>query len=99
MLEIIHRAALEFGANLLWKLFRVEPRAPARALRNSRMHNFQIAEWPKRRSLDIMRRSALGMIRVYNLLHNDCVSVRDVSGFHKAPTQLVRDRLVAGDAR
>ena len=99
ILGIIHRASLNLGLSLLWIFFRAEARAPARDLRSSRPHNFQVAEWPAGRSLDIMRRSALGMIRVYNLLLDACVSVRNVSGFQSKLTELVRNRLVAGDAR
>ena len=39
------------------------------------------------------------MIRVYNVLPDECVSVRNVSGFQSKLTELVRNRLVAGDAR
>ena len=64
ILEIVLRAALDLGPPLLWKFFRVELRAPARGFLSSRRHSFHIAEWPEGRSLDIMRRCALGMIRV-----------------------------------
>ena len=98
ILGVIHRASLNLGPPLLWICFRAEARAPARDLRSSRRHNFQIAEWPAGRSLDIMRRSALGMIRVYNLLPDECVSVRNVSWFQSKLTELVRNRRVANDA-
>ena len=38
------------------------------------------------------------MIRVYNLLTDECVSVRNVSGFQQTLTELVWNRLVASDA-
>ena len=46
-----------------------------------------------------MRRSVLGMIRVYKWLRDECVSVRNVFGLELKLTELVRNRLVAGDAR
>ena len=44
-----------------------------------------------------MRRSAFGMIRVYDLLPQDTVEKADVKSFQSALTQLVRDRLNGGD--
>ena len=41
--------------------------APSRATRRKR-HSLQLFEWLLGRNLDIMHRSAHGMIRVYNLL-------------------------------
>ena len=46
-----------------------------------------------------MRRSAFGMIRVYNLLPQEIVSEQTVSVFQHSLTELVRDRVVAGDGR
>ena len=59
----------------------------------------QLIEWPCGRNLEIMRRSALGMIRVYNLLPAETVAKRDLKSFQRALTDLVRDRVVAGDCR
>ena len=45
-----------------------------------------------------MRRSALGMIRVYNLLPQDAAEKTDVKAFQGALTQMLRDRLIGGDS-
>ena len=58
-----------------------------------------LVESERGRDLDIMRRSAFGMIRVYNLLPEDVVSQQSVSGFQKKLTDLARDRVVARDGR
>ena len=44
-----------------------------------------------------MRRSAFGMIRIYNLLPQDVVEKIDVKSFQRALTQMVRDTLNGGD--
>ena len=44
-----------------------------------------------------MRRSALGMIRVYNILPQEVVEKHDLKLFQRALTDLVRDRVAGGD--
>ena len=46
-----------------------------------------------------IRRSALGSIRVYNLLPADVVLHKTVKQFQQAVSGLVKDRVVAGDSR
>ncbi len=99
ILGVIHRAANAAGPPQLWQFFRRETRTANRASRGRRRHGLQLVEWDHGRDLDIMRRSALGMIRVYNLLPEECVATSDVSKFQSHLTQIVRDRLVGGDTR
>ncbi len=99
ILGVIHRAAMRAGPPQLWKFFRRDTGTPIRLRRGNRRHDVQLVEWPSGRNLDVLRRSALGMIRVYNLLPEECVAARDVSGFQSSLSQLVRDRLVGGDPR
>ena len=66
-------------------------------MRRGSRHSFQIMEWPPGRNLEIMRRSALGMIRVYNLLPQEVVDKADVKSFQSALTQMLRDRVNGGD--
>ena len=66
--------------------------------RRAQRHSFQIVEWPRERNLQIMRCSALGMIRVYNLLPQEAIEKDDVKSFQSALTQILRDRLNGGDA-
>ena len=98
ILGVIHRAVLRAGPPQLWKFFRVDS-VPTRRERRTRRHTTQLIEWPCGRNLDIMRRSALGMIRVYNLLPVETVANSDLKSFQRALTDLVRDRVVAGDFR
>ena len=66
-------------------------------MRRGSRHSFQIMEWPPGRNLEIMRRSALGMIRVYNLIPQEVVDKADVKSFQSALTQMLRDRVNGGD--
>ena len=98
ILGVIHRAALGLGPPQLWQFFRRDLTTPTRESRRAR-HGLQLVEWPRSRDLDVMRRSALGSIRVYNLLPPVVVAERDVKGFQSSLTNLIRDRVVARDGR
>ena len=97
ILGCIHRASLQQGPPGLWKFFCRNYIPHLSSARRRQRHSFQIAEWPSGRDLQIMRRSALGMIRVYNLLPQEAAEKTDVKAFQSALTQLLRDRLIAGD--
>ena len=99
ILGVIHTAALLDGPPSLWKFFRRDFGATRRVGRLPVRHSVQLIEWPPGRDLDVMRRSALGMIRVYNLLPEEAVAKCDLKSFQRTLTQLVRDRVVAGDTR
>ena len=100
ILGVIHRAAMCAGPPMLWKYFRLDSASiVARPTRRARRHSMHLVEWPAGRNLDIMRRSALGMIRVYNLLPADLVEKRCLSEFQRGLTDLVRARVVARDPR
>ena len=97
---IIHRDALRQGPPPSWKFFQRDVSVRLRRSdRTSRKHSKCLMEWPAGQNLKIMRRSALGMIRVYNILPQDVVDTQDLKAFQKALTNLVRDRVVAGDSR
>ena len=99
ILGVIHRAVLHKGPPQLWKFFRRSFEARRLTERGVTRHSFQLVEWSSGRNLEIMRRSAFGMIRVYNLLPEDVVAKSDLKTFQGSLTQLVRDRVVACDAR
>ncbi len=99
ILGIIHRASLQQGPPQLWKFFRRSGDAESGRTRRELRHNRQVAEWPSSRNLDVMRRSALGSIRVYNLLPQDIVDQPSVKEFQRALTNLVQGRVVARDSR
>ena len=98
MLGVIHRAVLLQGPAQLWKFFRRDV-VRRREQRSFTRHSLQLIEWPPGRDLEIMRRSALGMIRVYNLLPQEAVAETTLKLFQRHLTQLVRDRVVACDGR
>ena len=98
ILGVIHRAVLREGPPQLWKFFCRDSSA-RREQRLFSRHSLQLLERPPGRNLELMRRSAFGMIRVYNLLPEDAVAERTLKGFQRFLTQLVRDRLVARDDR
>ena len=97
ILGVIHRAVHGEGPPELWKFFRRD--LSVRRVSRRERHKFQVIEWPRCRDLDIMRRSALGMIRVYNILPEHVVSIANMKLFQRALTDLVRDRVTAGDHR
>lgn len=100
VLGIIHRAALRKGPPHFWSYFCRDSRPQLRQSgRHQRRHSMHLVECARGRDLDIMRRSALGMIRVYNLLPQDTVSEQSVSSFQHNLIDLVRDRVVASDNR
>ena len=100
ILGVIHRAALRKGPPELWKFFRREvSHSYRRSVRFSHRHSRCLIEWAAGSNLEIMRRSALGMIRVYNLLPEELVDKVDLKEFQRGLTQLVRDRVTAGDHR
>ena len=88
---------MQQGPRGLWKFFRRNSYPHGLGARRHQRHSFEIAEWPRGRDLQGMRRSALGMIRVYNLLPQEAAEKTEVKAFQSALTQLLRDRLIAGD--
>ena len=78
ILGVIHRAALRKGPPELLKFFRREEcHSYRRSVRFSHRHSRCLIEWAAGSNLEIMRRSALGMIRVYNLLPEELVDKVD----------------------
>lgn len=98
-LGVIHRARLREGPPPLWHFFYLDPSLARRQRRCVPRHEFQMIEWPGGNNLEIMRRSALGMIRVYNLLPVESVECRDLKLFYRSLTNLVTARVLAGDDR
>jgi hypothetical protein len=95
MLGVIHRAALRQGPPALWHFFQLsEPNLLRRSARTSR-HSMQIAEPPSGRQLEIWRRSAFGLISVYNMLPQDAVNKLQVCEFQGFLANMVKDRFVA----
>ena len=73
ILGCIHRAARQRGPPSLLQFFsrNLSPHVPF--ARRAQRHSFQIVEWPRGRDLLIMRRSALRIIRLYNVLQQKAI--------------------------
>ena len=97
MLGLIHRAALRKGPPHFWKFFRLEqhPRA-SRTRLAQRRHGGQLVETRRDRFLEVVRRSALGLVSVYNLLPPEVVCTDAVKTFQKNLQELVKARAAAG---
>ena len=97
ILGVIHRAVLHQGPPCLWRFFRRAEDHNRRSSSRRTRHSLQLAEWPRERDLEIMRRSALGMIRVYNLLPEPVVKSKELKSFQRGLSELVKDRVRSGD--
>ena len=81
MLGVIHRAALRQGPEAFFRFVQFD----ASSLRHSRHHRRHFRSLVEFRNsgkkLDIMRRSLLGLVSVYNLLPERIVRSNSVKGF------------------
>ncbi len=92
MLGVIHRAVLGKGPPQFKRFFHCEL-VPSRHLNtrlSSRMHSRRVHEYTHGRYLDIVKRSALGLASVYNILPGDIVAIDSVCGFQRGLQELVR---------
>ena len=97
MLGVIHRAALRQGPAQLWKFFQLDGnlrRSPTRLA--ARRHQRQLVEHRKGRFLEILRRSALGLVGVYNLLPAEVVAEATVKDFQGELQRVLKERAVEG---
>ena len=91
MLGIIHRSVLGKGPPLLHQFFRLDlasppPRAPPR-------HSRHLVDPCGLRSPDYLLNSALGSVRIYNLLPNSVVRAKSVNNFQSSLQLLLRGYL------
>ena len=95
MLGVIHRAILRLGPDCFQQWFRpgVESWRSSRERRNTAR---PLAEILPIRSLDITRRSAFGLIFVYNMLPNDIVLADSVANFQKGLSDLMKAQARCG---
>ena len=69
MLGMIHRSVLGKGPPQLERFFRQNVAIPVRkSSRKRRRHTMQLEEWVDGHQLDIVKRSPLGSVSVYNML-------------------------------
>ena len=97
MLGVLHRTALGLGPSHLLRFF--EKHAPLdqhQTRRASRRHPRQLKDPRKGAYPELLRRSALGLVAVYNLLPADVALEHSVAAFQKKLQQLVKARAAAG---
>ncbi len=98
MLGIVHRAVLGRGPPHFSQWFSTESEQEfRRSVRQTRNSVRPLKCLPPGRGLAIFKRSAFGLIDVYNLLPNRIVSCDDVKGFQGALSELMRQVASTGN--
>ena len=98
MLGLLHRTALGKGPEHVQAFFKL-PIAERHSTRSgSKQHSRQILDIRKEHYLEIERRSALGLIWVYNRLPVAIVRRESVKEFQRALQILLKERLASGCA-
>ena len=91
MLGLIHRSVLGIGPQHFQKFFkRFEGQQPRRSPRFPR-HSKQLVDPCVGNSSAMLRRSALGLVRIYNLLPEQAVQQRSVKSFQQYLNKLLRN--------
>ena len=97
MLGLVHRTVLNKGPEQFKEFFFPAARRSYNSTRLGRrrqQHGAQLTDWRERTHLNVIRRSALGLIAVYNLLPADVVKLTGVKEFQRALQELVKKRAV-----
>ena len=97
MLGLVHRTVLGHGPPHFQEWFfaakPVEHRYQTRA--RSRAHKHQLHDYLDGTHSELLRRSALGLPRVYNALSSETVACNSVQSFQRELQKLVREKLRA----
>ena len=97
MLGLVHRAALRQGPPQFWEFFTVNPAlTPSTTRLAQRRHAGQLVETRRGRFLEVVRRSALGLVAVYNLLPPEVVQSKTVKRFQEQLQEQLKARARAG---
>ena len=97
MLGILHRAALKKGPPQFWQFFKPDNTAVLHWTRTaSRRHGRHLVETRRGRFLEVLRRSALGQVAVYNLLPHEVVAESIVKQFQRKLRTLLEERASSG---
>ena len=98
MLGVIHRTVLGDGPPQFRKYFHLDAgHVSGISTRHAdNKHSKQLHDPRSASSLDVMKRSALGLIAVYNLLPEDAVTCTSVSDFQTCIQDIVKLRALAG---
>ena len=92
MLGLLHKCTLKKAHPRLQALFPPAPpqQAAYRTRHAGKRHTKQLLERCTGRFLELTRRSAFGLVRVYNFLPEDTVKTTTLTGFQTALTELAR---------
>ena len=95
MLGLIHRAVLGHGPEQLKQFFHRSPEGPrtCKSRLAARRHNKQLVDPRNCAFLEITRRSALGLVAVYNLLPQVAVDITSVKAFQSQLQNIVKREL------
>ena len=100
MLGLIHRTVLGKGPQQFQEFFALEttqrPAAKTRLARRREAHGKQLKDYRQNTHLNVIRRSALGLVAVYNLLPPRVVQLRDVKDFQRALQAVLKERAQEG---
>ena len=99
MLGLIHRTTLGKGPEQFKEFFFPEERQQQLLTRTEarrRRHGAQLNDPRKRSHLNVVRRSALGLVAVYDLLPTEAVQQLSVKGFQTTLAELLKERAAAG---
>ena len=99
MLGLIHRTVLGKGPEHFRNFFRaakVSNKPGTRLQKKREQHGQQLEEHRAGTHLNVVRRSALGLTAVYNLLPARVVKLENVKDFQKASQELVKERATEG---
>ena len=96
MLGMLHRTALGKGPDHFQHFFQASIADRHFTRSGSCRHNRQLVDIKDRHFLEIERRSALGLIWVYNRLPAEIVYYDTVKGFQTALQKLLIERLISG---
>jgi hypothetical protein len=101
MLGLIHRAARGRGPKQFQRFFQLaadEPSTMMRTRLQARRHTAQLQEYRDGSHTEYVKRSALGLVSVYNLLPHDMLAMDSVSMFQGALQAMIKARASSGEA-
>ena len=98
MLGLIHRAVLQQGPAHFNSFFApVQTESYSHLTRYvGRRHFKQLVSWRVGRFSEVLRRSALGLVSVYNLLPEDTVQQKTVKDFMRRLQEVLKERAAEG---
>ena len=98
MLGVIHRTVLGHGPPQFRNWFFEAARRPPKynTRRQDRLHTKQFYDWLADRDTELLRRSALGLVRVYNELPQKAVDTKSVKDFQHWLQEYVKKEALKG---